>query len=83
MEAYDGDGAVCVLSSGFKCEEWALLRGECPEAGLDVTGLSRPEWLCRIRGGEYLGEWKPHGKRLMEIENLICLEMPSFAVQNE
>ena len=52
-----GNGAeygVCVFEDNRQCEEWALLRGECPKGGRRVTGYATPGGrLCAIRGGTY------------------------------
>jgi putative hemolysin len=51
------DGAefgVCVFADNYQCEEWALLRGECPKTGLRVTGFATPSGrYCAITGGRY------------------------------
>ncbi len=51
------DGAefgVCVFADNYQCEEWALLRGECPTTGLRVTGFATPAGrYCAITGGRY------------------------------
>ena len=52
-----GDGGqygVCVRTDNYQCEEWALLRGECPKNGLRVTGYATPAGrYCAITGGRY------------------------------
>ena len=38
----------------MQCEEWALLRGDCPVGGVKVTGYVTPAArYCAITGGEY------------------------------
>ena len=53
-----GDGGqfgVCYFGDGFQCEEWALLRGECPAGGVKITGYTTPAGrYCAITGGEYV-----------------------------
>lgn len=45
---------VCVFEDNRQCEEWALMRGECPRGGLKVTGYSTPAArYCAITGGHY------------------------------
>jgi len=50
-----GDGGqygVCDLGDNRLCEEWALLRGNCPIEGLKVTGYTSPQQVyCVITGG--------------------------------
>lgn len=50
-----GDGAeygVCFFEDNRQCEEWALLRGNCPVGGLKITGYTTPEAVyCAIIGG--------------------------------
>ena len=45
---------VCVFQDNRQCEEWALLRGQCPAGGLRVTGYVTPAArYCAITGGSY------------------------------
>jgi uncharacterized protein len=52
-----GDGGqygVCLFEDNRQCEEWALLRGECPVGGRKITGYVTPQArYCAIRGGTY------------------------------
>jgi putative hemolysin len=52
-----GDGGqigVCYFEDNRQCEEWALLRGECPVGGVKVTGYVTPAGrYCAITGGTY------------------------------
>ncbi|MBK5938909.1 DUF333 domain-containing protein [Halochromatium roseum] len=48
-----GQYGVCVFEDNRQCEEWALLRGDCPAGGIKVTGYdSDAEIYCAITGGE-------------------------------
>jgi len=48
----DGEIAVCVFPNKRQCEEWALLLGNCPRGGIDVSGYATTsERHCAIRGG--------------------------------
>lgn len=41
----DGAGGrfgVCVFADNLQCEEWAMLRGECRNGGVKVTGYATP-----------------------------------------
>jgi uncharacterized protein len=53
-----GDGGqfgVCTFEDNRQCEEWALMRGECPVGGLKVTGYVTPAAkYCVITGGTYV-----------------------------
>ena len=53
----DGGGGqfgVCRFDDHRQCEEWALLRGECPAGGIRVTGYVTPAArYCVVRGGRY------------------------------
>ena len=50
-----GQYGVCLFEDNRQCEEWALLRGECPEGGIKVTGYVTPQArYCAIRGGDYV-----------------------------
>jgi len=52
-----GDGGqfgVCYFEDNRQCEEWALLRGDCPVGGVKVTGYAAPAArYCAITGGTY------------------------------
>jgi uncharacterized protein len=52
-----GDGGqfgVCYFEDNLQCEEWALMRGDCPVGGIKVTGYVTPAGrYCAITGGEY------------------------------
>lgn len=52
-----GDGGqfgVCYFEDNRQCEEWALLRGDCPVGGVKVTGYVTPAArYCAITGGTY------------------------------
>ena len=49
-----GQFGVCVFTDNYQCEEWAMLRGECPAGGLRVTGYITPAArYCAITGGHY------------------------------
>ena len=51
-----GDGGqygVCHLADGRACEEWALMRGQCPKSGAEVAGLTNAEArYCVLQGGK-------------------------------
>lgn len=45
---------MCLFDDNKQCEEWALLRGDCPPGGIKVTGYVTPAArYCAITGGEY------------------------------
>lgn len=52
-----GDGGqygVCLFEDNLQCEEWAMLRGDCPVGGIKVTGYVTPAArYCAITGGTY------------------------------
>ena len=49
-----GQYGVCTFVDNYQCEEWALLRGECPAGGIRVTGYATPAArYCALRGGRY------------------------------
>ena len=53
-QAPGGEIGVCLFEDNRQCEEWALLRGECPRGGIRVTGYyTTEERHCAIRGGRY------------------------------
>ena len=49
-----GQFGVCYFEDNRQCEEWALLRGDCPVGGVKVTGyITAAGRYCAITGGEY------------------------------
>jgi Tol biopolymer transport system component/putative hemolysin len=49
-----GQYGICLFEDNMQCEEWALLRGDCPVGGVKVTGYVTPAAIyCAITGGEY------------------------------
>jgi dipeptidase D len=49
-----GQYGICLFEDNMQCEEWALLRGDCPVGGVKVTGYTTPAAVyCAITGGEY------------------------------
>jgi len=49
-----GEFGVCYLQDNHQCEEWALLRGECPVGGRRITGYATQAGrYCVITGGQY------------------------------
>jgi hypothetical protein len=50
-----GEYGVCYFEDNKACEEWALLRGECPQGGVKTTGLdSVDQKYCAWSGGQTL-----------------------------
>ncbi|NEX16555.1 MAG: hypothetical protein C1943_08000 [Halochromatium sp.] len=48
-----GQYGVCMFEDNRQCEEWALLRGNCPKGGLKITGYDNEAQIyCAITGGE-------------------------------
>ena len=49
-----GQYGICYFEDNRQCEEWALLRGDCPVGGVKVTGYVTPAaTYCAITGGTY------------------------------
>jgi putative hemolysin len=49
-----GEYGICVFEDNLQCEEWAMLRGDCPEGGIKITGYVTPAaQYCAISGGTY------------------------------
>lgn len=49
-----GQYGVCVFEDNYQCEEWAMMRGDCPVGGVKVTGyITDAGRFCAISGGEY------------------------------
>jgi putative hemolysin len=56
IEDLDDQGqiGVCYFEDNMQCEEWALMRGDCPVGGVKVTGyVTEAGRYCAITGGEY------------------------------
>ncbi len=50
----EGQFGVCYFEDNLQCEEWALMRGDCPVGGVKVTGyITEAARYCAITGGEY------------------------------
>lgn len=64
-----GQFGVCYFEDNRQCEEWALMRGECPAGGVKVTGYATAAArYCAITGGEYAIT----GKSSQEDEQGVC-----------
>jgi len=49
-----GEYGICLFEDNRQCEEWAMLRGNCPVGGIKVTGYVTPAaQYCAITGGVY------------------------------
>lgn len=49
----NGEYGVCLFEDNRQCEEWSLLRGQCPEGGVKITGYeNEAEIYCAITGGQ-------------------------------
>lgn len=49
-----GEFGVCLFEDNRQCEEWAMLRGECPVGGRRITGYATAAGrYCAITGGTY------------------------------
>ncbi|MDD4286819.1 MAG: DUF333 domain-containing protein [Candidatus Peribacteraceae bacterium] len=67
-----GEYGVCLFEDNRQCEEWALLRGNCPVGGLKITGYeNEAEIYCIVTGGkvEGVGTATPMCKR---IDGTLC-----------
>jgi putative hemolysin len=50
-----GQYGVCYFEENHQCEEWSLMRGDCPVGGRKVTGyITEAGRYCAITGGEYM-----------------------------
>ena len=49
-----GEYGICLFPDNMQCEEWAMLRGNCPVGGIRVAGYVTPAArYCAITGGKY------------------------------
>jgi len=49
-----GEYGVCVFDDNRQCEEWAMLRGDCPVGGVKLAGyVTQAAVYCVINGGRY------------------------------
>jgi len=52
-----GEYGLCYFEDNRACEEWALLRGDCPLGGVKTTGLDTiDQKYCAWSGGKTLAE---------------------------
>jgi putative hemolysin len=52
-----GEYGVCTFQDNKACEEWALLRGDCPQGGVKTTGFDRiDQKYCVWLGGKTVAE---------------------------
>lgn len=48
-----GQYGICFFEDNRQCEEWAMLRGDCPVGGLKITGYDNGQQIyCAVTGGE-------------------------------
>lgn len=48
-----GEFGVCSFTDNLQCEEWTMMRGDCPIGGIKVTGYGPQGRYCTITGGRY------------------------------
>lgn len=63
----NGEYGVCLFEDNRQCEEWALMRGNCPVGGVKITGYENDaQVFCTITGGkvEGVGTQTPMCKRI-------------------
>ncbi len=49
-----GEYGLCTFADNLQCEEWAMLRGDCPGGGIRVTGYVTPAArYCAVTGARY------------------------------
>lgn len=49
-----GEYGVCTFEGNRQCEEWAMLRGDCPVGGIEISGYITPAArYCAVTGGLY------------------------------
>jgi putative hemolysin len=73
-----GEYGVCLFEDNRQCEEWALLREQCPVGGLKITGYeNEAQAYCAITGGtvEGLGTETPMCKR---VDGTLCSAQANF-----
>ena len=70
-----GDGGqygVCDFGQNNLCEEWALMKGNCPPQGIGITSdMSKPAVYCLIGGGSLSGD---QGECLLPTGSICKLE---------
>ncbi len=73
-----GEYGVCLFEDNRQCEEWALLRGECPMGGLKITGYqSEAEVYCAITGGQLEG-LDTNAPTCKRIDGTLCNAQANF-----
>lgn len=52
-----GEFGLCQFEDDQACEEWALMRGQCPKGGVKITGYDNDaQAYCAWIGGETVAE---------------------------
>ncbi|MDD3285066.1 MAG: DUF333 domain-containing protein [Patescibacteria group bacterium] len=86
-----GDGGqfgLCYFEDNRACEEWALLRGDCPVGGRRTTGYdTEAQKYCAWLGGEVLAETDavctlPDGRRCLAADLYQGYDCPVAASRN-
>lgn len=53
MKEDGSEYGLCTFENSMLCEEWALMRGDCPVGGVEVTSYDSPQQVfCVISGGQ-------------------------------
>jgi len=54
VDGPNGQYGICTFEDNLQCEEWAMMRGDCPVGGTKITGyVTEAAVYCAITGGEY------------------------------
>ncbi len=66
-----GEYGLCNFEDAYACEEWALMRGDCPVEGVKTTGFDTvAQKYCAWVGGHTLAE--PNAKCTFK-DGKVCL----------
>lgn len=79
--AQGAEFGVCTFAGNRQCEEWAMLRGECPVGGVPVANLPTPAArYCVISGGRFVAT--PDGQGNCAFGNGKTCPAPAFYDSN-
>lgn len=74
-----GQYGVCLFEDNRQCEEWALLRGDCPVGGRKVTGFSNDANVyCAITGHESVESDVPGQVGTCQVDGVTCSAQEYF-----
>ncbi len=70
---------VCYLGATRACEEWAYYRGDCPPAGIDISGLTeQADIYCAVTGHQVQKSATPGNTGTCTVNGVTCSSQEFF-----